>query len=88
MVGMKEAAASTISHTHIEGPMNYTGMMDCFMKTVRYEGFGALFKVGSVGVLHANVSFSFPPPHFDRAMLRRDLCQTTSKSSRPLLLHL
>mmetsp|Transcript_40431 Transcript_40431/g.72625 ORF Transcript_40431/g.72625 Transcript_40431/m.72625 type:complete len:322 (-) Transcript_40431:172-1137(-) len=44
MVGMKEAAASTISHTHIEGPMNYTGMMDCFMKTVRYEGFGALFK--------------------------------------------
>lgn len=45
MVGMKETAASQISHTHIEGPMNYTGMMDCFVKTIRYEGVSALFKV-------------------------------------------
>mmetsp|Transcript_30652 Transcript_30652/g.78712 ORF Transcript_30652/g.78712 Transcript_30652/m.78712 type:complete len:322 (-) Transcript_30652:669-1634(-) len=44
MVGMKETAASQISHTHIEGPMNYTGMMDCFVKTIRYEGVSALFK--------------------------------------------
>jgi hypothetical protein len=27
----------------------YTGMLDCFVKTVRHEGWSALFKVGEQG---------------------------------------
>ena len=45
MVGMSSAAAAQIQHTHSEGPMMYNGMIDCFVKTVRHEGYGALFKV-------------------------------------------
>mmetsp|Transcript_34467 Transcript_34467/g.97658 ORF Transcript_34467/g.97658 Transcript_34467/m.97658 type:complete len:319 (-) Transcript_34467:139-1095(-) len=44
MVGMSTAAAAQIQHTHSEGPMMYNGMMDCFAKTIRYEGASALFK--------------------------------------------
>merc|ERR1712146_247474 len=44
MVGMSTAAAAAIQHTHSEGPMMYNGMIDCFVKTVRYEGVSALFK--------------------------------------------
>jgi len=44
MVGMQNAAMAQIQHTHSEGPMLYTGMIDCFVKTVRHEGTTALFK--------------------------------------------
>lgn len=34
--------------------MMYTGMMDCFAKTIRYEGFPALFKVCRSRSSHGN----------------------------------
>lgn len=42
MVGWKDAASVVTGDG--KASLEYTGMVDAFRKTVRYEGFGALYK--------------------------------------------
>ncbi|KAF2291221.1 hypothetical protein GH714_020727 [Hevea brasiliensis] len=44
MVGWKDAASIVTGDGRSKAPLEYTGMIDAFRKTVRYEGFGALYK--------------------------------------------
>ncbi|KAF8413292.1 hypothetical protein HHK36_001270 [Tetracentron sinense] len=44
MVGWKDAASIVTGDGRSKGPREYTGMVDAFRKTVRHEGFGALYK--------------------------------------------
>ncbi|XVE64722.1 hypothetical protein DITRI_Ditri07aG0124400 [Diplodiscus trichospermus] len=44
MVGWKDAASVVTGEGKSKAPLEYTGMVDAFRKTVRYEGFGALYK--------------------------------------------
>ncbi|TYH97817.1 hypothetical protein E1A91_A12G255800v1 [Gossypium mustelinum] len=44
MVGWKDAASVVTGDGNSKAPLEYTGMVDAFRKTVRYEGFGALYK--------------------------------------------
>ncbi|XP_022721120.1 mitochondrial adenine nucleotide transporter ADNT1-like [Durio zibethinus] len=44
MVGWKDAASVVTGDGKSKAPLEYTGMVDAFRKTVRYEGFGALYK--------------------------------------------
>ncbi|CAN1744432.1 Mitochondrial adenine nucleotide transporter ADNT1 [Linum perenne] len=44
MVGWKDAASVVTGDGRGKTPLEYTGMVDAFRKTVRYEGFGALYK--------------------------------------------
>ncbi|PQM42545.1 hypothetical protein Pyn_25866 [Prunus yedoensis var. nudiflora] len=45
MVGWKNAASVVVGDGKSKAPLEYTGMVDAFRKTVRHEGFGALYKV-------------------------------------------
>ncbi|KAK4601368.1 hypothetical protein RGQ29_010787 [Quercus rubra] len=44
MVGWKDASSVLTADGKIKAPLEYTGMVDAFRKTVRHEGFGALYK--------------------------------------------
>ncbi|CAE6142800.1 unnamed protein product [Arabidopsis arenosa] len=44
MVGWKDASAVVTGEGRSKASLEYTGMMDAFRKTVRHEGFGALYK--------------------------------------------
>ncbi|XP_074357771.1 mitochondrial adenine nucleotide transporter ADNT1-like isoform X3 [Apium graveolens] len=44
MVGWKDAASVVTGDGKSKAQLEYTGMIDTFRKTVRYEGFGALYK--------------------------------------------
>ncbi|CAB4280101.1 hypothetical protein PRUPE_5G115400 [Prunus persica] len=44
MVGWKDAASVVVGDGKSKAPLEYTGMVDAFRKTVRHEGFGALYK--------------------------------------------
>ncbi|KAK9291713.1 hypothetical protein L1049_019662 [Liquidambar formosana] len=44
MVGWKDAASIVAGDGKSKVPLEYSGMVDAFRKTVRYEGFGALYK--------------------------------------------
>ncbi|XP_022854054.1 mitochondrial adenine nucleotide transporter ADNT1-like isoform X3 [Olea europaea var. sylvestris] len=44
MVGWKDAASVVTGDGKSKAPLEYTGMIDAFRKTVRNEGFGALYK--------------------------------------------
>ncbi|KAF9687892.1 hypothetical protein SADUNF_Sadunf02G0140500 [Salix dunnii] len=44
MVGWKGAASIVTGDGRSKAPLEYTGMIDAFRKTVRHEGFGALYK--------------------------------------------
>jgi solute carrier family 25 phosphate transporter 23/24/25/41 len=44
MVGWKSASAIITADGQVRAPIQYTGMVDAFRKTVQYEGFGALYK--------------------------------------------
>ncbi|KAL1136908.1 hypothetical protein V6Z11_A12G271100 [Gossypium hirsutum] len=44
MVGWKDAASVVTGDGNSKAPLEYTGMVDAFRKTVRCEGFGALYK--------------------------------------------
>ncbi|KAK6129958.1 hypothetical protein DH2020_036352 [Rehmannia glutinosa] len=44
MVGWKDAASVVTGDGKTKAPLEYTGMIDAFRKTVRHEGFGALYK--------------------------------------------
>ena len=44
MVGWKDAASVVTGDGRGKAPLEYTGMIDAFRKTVRHEGFGALYK--------------------------------------------
>ncbi|EOY24959.1 Adenine nucleotide transporter 1 isoform 1 [Theobroma cacao] len=44
MVGWKDAASVVTGDGKSKAPLEYTGMVDAFRKTVRYEGIGALYK--------------------------------------------
>ncbi|XWS38258.1 hypothetical protein CRYUN_Cryun19dG0115900 [Craigia yunnanensis] len=44
MVGWKDAASVVTGDGKSKASLEYTGMVDAFRKTVRYEGFGALYK--------------------------------------------
>ncbi|EFH38410.1 hypothetical protein ARALYDRAFT_920176 [Arabidopsis lyrata subsp. lyrata] len=44
MVGWKDASAVVTGEGRSKALLEYTGMMDAFRKTVRHEGFGALYK--------------------------------------------
>ncbi|CAN1300331.1 Mitochondrial adenine nucleotide transporter ADNT1 [Linum perenne] len=44
MVGWKDDASVVTGDGRGKAPLEYTGMVDAFRKTVRYEGFGALYK--------------------------------------------
>lgn len=45
MVGWNHAASIVTAGAHgKEQPLQYSGMVDAFRKTVRHEGFGALYK--------------------------------------------
>ncbi|KAJ6710357.1 SOLUTE CARRIER FAMILY 25 [Salix koriyanagi] len=44
MVGWKGAASIVTGDGRSKAPLEYTGMIDAFSKTVRHEGFGALYK--------------------------------------------
>lgn len=44
MVGWNHAASVVAGDGRGKTPLEYTGMVDAFRKTVRYEGFGALYK--------------------------------------------
>ena len=44
MVGWKGATSVITGDGKSKAPMEYTGMVDAFRKTVRHEGFGALYK--------------------------------------------
>lgn len=58
MVGWKDAASVVVGDGKSKAPLEYTGMVDAFRKTVRHEGFGALYK----GLVpnSVKVSVSFP----------------------------
>ncbi|KAL9406561.1 hypothetical protein Peur_003533 [Populus x canadensis] len=44
MVGWKDAASVVTGDGRSKAPLEYSGMVDAFRKTVRHEGFGALYK--------------------------------------------
>lgn len=44
MVGWKDASSIITGDRGSKAPLEYTGMIDAFRKTVKYEGFGALYK--------------------------------------------
>ncbi|MBA0802360.1 hypothetical protein Gohar_012663, partial [Gossypium harknessii] len=44
MVGWKDAASVVSGDGRNKASLEYTGMIDAFRKTVRHEGFGALYK--------------------------------------------
>ncbi|KAH8522090.1 hypothetical protein Peur_040648 [Populus x canadensis] len=44
MVGWKDAASVVTGDGRSKAPHEYSGMVDAFRKTVRHEGFGALYK--------------------------------------------
>lgn len=44
MVGWNNAASVITGEGRSKAPLEYTGMIDAFRKTVRHEGFGALYK--------------------------------------------
>ncbi|KAJ6393574.1 hypothetical protein OIU77_022914 [Salix suchowensis] len=44
MVGWKDAASVVTGDGRSKAPLEYSGMVDTFRKTVRHEGFGALYK--------------------------------------------
>ncbi|KAM4123207.1 hypothetical protein ACB094_01G142900 [Castanea mollissima] len=44
MVGWKDASSVLTADGKSKTPLEYTGMVDAFRKTVRHEGFGALYK--------------------------------------------
>nr|TKS14446.1 mitochondrial substrate carrier family protein [Populus alba] len=44
MVGWKDAASIVTGDGRSKAPLEYNGMIDTFRKTVRHEGFGALYK--------------------------------------------
>ncbi|KAK4422531.1 Mitochondrial adenine nucleotide transporter ADNT1 [Sesamum alatum] len=44
MVGWRHAASVVTGDGKSKAPLEYTGMVDAFRKTVRHEGFGALYK--------------------------------------------
>lgn len=44
MVGWSHAASVVAGEGRSKAPLEYTGMIDAFRKTVRHEGFGALYK--------------------------------------------
>jgi hypothetical protein len=44
MVGWNNAASVVIGDGRSKASLEYTGMVDAFRKTVRHEGFGALYK--------------------------------------------
>ena len=44
MVGWNNAASVITGDGRSAAPLEYTGMIDAFRKTVRHEGFGALYK--------------------------------------------
>ena len=44
MVGWKDAASVVTGDGRSKAPLEYTGMIDAFRKTVRHEGFKALYK--------------------------------------------
>ncbi|KAL8150395.1 hypothetical protein V2J09_020203 [Rumex salicifolius] len=44
MSGWKDASTIVIGEGSTKAPLEYTGMVDAFRKTVHYEGFGALYK--------------------------------------------
>jgi len=44
MVGWKDASSVVTGDGMSKAPLEYNGMIDAFRKTVRYEGFGALYK--------------------------------------------
>ncbi|ERN08880.1 mitochondrial adenine nucleotide transporter ADNT1 [Amborella trichopoda] len=44
MVGWKDASSILTADGRSKAPLEYTGMVDAFRKTVRNEGFGALYK--------------------------------------------
>ncbi|KAF5938460.1 hypothetical protein HYC85_022719 [Camellia sinensis] len=44
MVGWKDAASVVTGDGKSKAPLEYSGMVDAFRKTVRHEGFGALYK--------------------------------------------
>ncbi|RZR75426.1 hypothetical protein BHM03_00057050 [Ensete ventricosum] len=44
MVGWKDAASVVTGHGTSKAPLEYNGMVDAFRKTVRNEGFSALYK--------------------------------------------
>lgn len=44
MVGWNHAASVLTGDGRAKTPLEYTGMIDAFRKTVRHEGFGALYK--------------------------------------------
>ncbi|RYR52761.1 hypothetical protein Ahy_A06g027643 isoform A [Arachis hypogaea] len=44
MVGWNHAASVVAGDGRVKAPLEYTGMVDAFRKTVRYEGVGALYK--------------------------------------------
>lgn len=44
MVGWSNAASVITGDGRSKAPLEYTGMIDAFRKTVRHEGFGALYK--------------------------------------------
>ncbi|XP_009352376.1 mitochondrial adenine nucleotide transporter ADNT1 [Pyrus x bretschneideri] len=44
MVGWKDAASVVVGDGKSRASLEYTGMVDAFRKTVRHEGFGALYK--------------------------------------------
>ncbi|GAB2217436.1 hypothetical protein Droror1_Dr00000627 [Drosera rotundifolia] len=44
MVGWKEASSVVAGDGISKAPLEYNGMVDAFRKTVRHEGFGALYK--------------------------------------------
>lgn len=56
MVGWKDAASVVIGDGRSKAPLEYNGMVDAFRKTVRYEGFGALYK----GLVPNSVKVSVP----------------------------
>jgi solute carrier family 25 phosphate transporter 23/24/25/41 len=44
MVGWSNASSVVAGDGRSKAPLEYTGMVDAFRKTVRHEGFGALYK--------------------------------------------
>ena len=64
MVGWKDAASVVTGDGKNKAQLEYNGMIDTFRKTVRYEGFGALYKglvpnSVKVSLLHKLISSSF-----------------------------
>lgn len=57
MVGWNNAASVITGEGRSKAPLEYTGMIDAFRKTVRNEGFGALYK----GLIPNSVKVRFIP---------------------------